>query len=166
MTDILFIALLVVHIGSIVAWMGGAVSFLSVITPSLSSMSPPARAEFVTQGLPRFFRFIQGASTLAVAAGLTLYGYMIYANRPPTTSGQASLSAGALIALIVLGIFYGIGRPAGKKMVALVKQMGQGQSGDIAGQLAVEQRKAAMASRIGVALLGITLILMVLGAEL
>src|SRR5262249_43321694 len=107
MADFVFLGLLIVHIGSIVAWMGGAVSFVSVIRLSLGSMSPPARAEFVTNALPRFFRFIQGSSTLAVVAGLTLYGYMIYANRPPTTTGQASLSAGALIALVVLGIFYG-----------------------------------------------------------
>ena len=164
MPDIVFLALLIVHVGSIVSWMGGAILFVSVITPSLSSMSPAARGEFVISILPRFFRFIQGSSTLAVLAGLSLYGYMIIANRPPTTSAQASLSAGALIALVALVIFYSIGRPAGKKMVSLVKQMAQGPSGDLVAQLAVQQRKAAMASRIGVALLGITLILMIVGA--
>ncbi len=164
MADIVFLALLIVHVGSIVSWMGGAVLFVSVITPSLSSMSPTARGEFVISTLPRFFRFIQVSSTLAVLAGLSLYGYMIIANRPPTPSALASLSAGALIALVALVIFYGIGRPAGRKMVALAKQMGQGPSGDLAGQLAVQQRKAAMASRIGVSLLGITLVLMIIGA--
>ncbi len=164
MADFVFLALLTVHIGSIVAWMGGATLFVSVITPSLGSLSPAARGEFVVSILPRFFRFISGSSTLAVIAGLSLYGYMIASGRPPTTNAQASLSAGALIALVALGIFYGIGRPAGKKMVALVKQMAQGPSGDLAGQLAVQQRKASMASRISLSLLGITLVLMVIGA--
>ncbi len=164
MADIVFLALLTVHIGSIVAWMGGAALFVSVITPSLGAMSPTARGEFVVATLPRFFRFISGSSTLAVIAGLSLYGYMIISGRPPTPSAQASLSAGALIALIALILFYGIGRPAGKKMVGLVKQMAQGPGGDLAGQLAVQQRKAATASRIALALLGITLVMMVIGA--
>src|SRR5262245_54564778 len=125
MVDVVFLTLLAVHIGSVISWMGGAVLFVSVITPSVGSMSPGARGEFVVAILPRFFRFIQGSSTLAILAGLSLYGYMIYASRPPTDSAQASLSAGALIALVALIIFYSVGRPAGKKMVALVKQMGQ-----------------------------------------
>src|SRR5437867_9421048 len=164
MADIVFLALLILHVGSIVSWMGGAVLFVSVITPSIGSMSLSARGEFVTATLPRFFRFIQGSSTLAVLAGLSLYGYMIIANRPPTPSAQASLSAGALIAPVALVVFYGIGRPAGKNMLVLVKQMAQGPSCDLAGQRAVQLCKSAIASRIGVSLLGITLVLMIIGA--
>jgi len=166
MTDLLFLTLLVVHVGSIVAWLGGAVLFVSVISPSLRNMSPPARGEFVIATLPRYFRFIQGSSLIAVLAGLSLYGYMIATNQAPSGDSQISLQVGAVIALVALVILYGLGLPAGRRMVALVKQMGKTPSEDMAGQVALQQRKVAMASRVGVALLGITLVLMILGAEL
>src|SRR5207249_8469 len=64
MVDVLFIVLLVLHVGSIVAWMGGGALFLSVISPSLSKMSPSSRSEFVRLTLPRYFRFITGSSII------------------------------------------------------------------------------------------------------
>ncbi len=166
MVDAVFLALLVVHVGSIVAWMGGAVLFVSVIAPSLRTISPAARGEFVTATLPKYFRFIQGSSITAVAAGLVMYGYQIATSQAPTGSGQISLQSGIIVALIALIVLFGLGVPAGRKMVALVKQMGKSPSEDLAAQLALQQRKATMASRLGVALLGVTLILMILGAEL
>ena len=168
MTDILFLALLVIHVSSIVAWMGGGVLFVSVIAPSLRTMTLSARGEFVANTLPRYFRFIGGSSITAVIAGLVLYGYItVVANSlAPTGSGQISLQIGAIIALIALIILFGLGMPAGRKMVSLVKQMMKGAGEDMAAQLAVQQRKATMAARLGVALLGVTLILMILGVEL
>ncbi len=38
--DAAFLVLLILHVGAIVAWMGGAALFVSVIIPSLSKMSP------------------------------------------------------------------------------------------------------------------------------
>ncbi len=166
MVDVLFLALLVVHVTSIVAWMGGAVLFVSVIAPSLRTMSPAARGEFVTATLPSYFRFIQGSSITAVVAGLVLYTYQITTGQAPTGSGGISLQVGITLALIALIVLFGLGMPAGRKMVALVKQMGKGPSEDLAAQLALQQRKATMAARSGVALLGVTLVLMILGAEL
>ncbi len=164
--DIVFLALLVVHVGSIVSWMGAALLFVSVISPSLRTMSPAARGEFVTATLPRYFRFIQGTSLTAVIAGLVLYGYIISSGRALSDSAQISLQAGAVVALIALIVLYGLGLPAGKKMIALVKQIGKTPSEDLSGHMALQQRKAVMASRIGAALLGITLVLMILGREL
>jgi uncharacterized membrane protein len=166
MADIVFLALLVIHVGSIISWFGGAALFVSVISPSLRTMSAPARGEFVTATLPRYFRFIEGTSIMAVVAGISLYGYIIASNQAPSGAGQIALQSGALVALVALILLFGVGVPAGKKMVSLVKQMGKVPSEDLAGKLAVQQRKATMAARVGVALLGITLVLMILGAEL
>ena len=166
MVDVVFVALLIVHVGGIVSWMGGALLFVSVITPSLRSMSPISRGEFITTTMPRYFQFIQGSSITAVLAGLALYGYMIYSDQAPTGNSQISFSVGALIGLIAFGILFTVGVPAGRKMISLMKQMGKGPSEDLTGQVAAQQRKIAMASRLGVALLGITLVLMVLAAEL
>src|SRR5438445_12471124 len=73
--DPTFLVLLVLHIGAIVAWMGGAALFVSVIIPSLSKMSPASRVEFIMSALPGYLRFITGSSILAIIAGLILYGY-------------------------------------------------------------------------------------------
>ena len=141
-------------------------AFLSVITPSLRSMSPMARGEFVVSTMPRYFRFIQGSALAAVLAGLALYGYMISSNQAPTGDSQISLSIGALLGLIALIILFGVVVPAGKKMVNLVKQVGKGPSEDLTAQVAALQSRIGMAARLGVALLGITLVFMVLAAEL
>ncbi len=74
--DATFLVLLVLHVGAIVAWMGGAALFVSVIIPSLSKMSPASRAEFIQSALPRYLRFITGSSILAIIAGVILYGYV------------------------------------------------------------------------------------------
>ena len=166
MVDVPFVTLLVIHLGSIVAWMGAAALFVLVIAPSLGTMSPGARGEFVTSTLPRYFQFIQGSSLTAVSAGLGLYGYIILSNRALGDSNQVSLQAGIGVALVALIVLYGMGLPAGRKMVALVKQMGKTPSADLAGQVAVQQRKASIAAKVGVGLLAITLVLMILSREL
>lgn len=164
--DVLFLGLLVIHVGSMVAWMGGMSLFVSVISPSIAKMSPAARGEFVASTVPRYFRFTLATAITSVIAGLALYGYMISIDQAPTGSAQVSLSAGAALGLIALILLLGLGLPAGRKMVAIVKQMGSAPNEGLAGQMMAQQRKAMMGARIGLALLGITLILMILGAEL
>ena len=53
MTDIIFLTLLTLHIVTVVAWVGGALLFISVIFPSLRNMSPASRGEFMASTLPR-----------------------------------------------------------------------------------------------------------------
>src|SRR5437667_10402189 len=117
MADALFLVLLILHIGAIVAWMGGAALFVSVIIPSLSKMSPASRAEFIQSALPRYLRFITGSSILAITAGLILYGYTT-----PSGPGAIYLQAGAVLGLVVLLIALGILIPSGRKLVSLVQQ--------------------------------------------
>src|SRR5690348_10319258 len=114
MAEALFLVLLIIHIGAIVAWMGGAALFVSVIIPSLSKMSPASRAEFIQSALPRYLRFITGSSILAILAGLILYGYItqIATAYAPSSSGSIFIQAGATLGLVVLIIALGVVVPA------------------------------------------------------
>ena len=172
--DATFLVLLVLHVGAIVAWMGGAALFVSVIIPSLSKMSPASRAEFIQSALPRYLRFITGSSILAIVAGLVLYGY---ATTQTTSSfaliepGLMYIQAGAVLGLVVLVIALGVLVPAGRKFISLTKQAPApptqpSDQSPMAAQLASLQKRMGIAGRLGVALLGIALILMVIGASI
>src|SRR5437870_13651941 len=102
MAEALFLVLLILHIGAIVAWMGGAALFVSVIIPSLSKMSPASRAEFILSALPRYLSFITGSSILAIIAGLILYGYYFAPSPASSFPGPVYIQPAALPARIVL----------------------------------------------------------------
>jgi uncharacterized membrane protein len=172
--DAPFLILLVLHIGAIVAWMGGAALFVSVIIPSLSKMSPPSRAEFIQSALPRYLRFITGSSILAIVAGVILYGY---ATTQTTSSfaltgpGLVYIQAGAVLGLVVLIIALGVLVPAGRKFISLTMQAPKplpepSAQDQKAAQIAGLQKRMGLAGRLGVALLGIALVLMIIGASI
>lgn len=171
--DLAFLVLLVIHVGAIVAWMGGAALFVSVIIPSLSRMSPSSRAEFIQSALPKYLRFITGSSILAIVAGLILYGYITQTatSLAPSPSGSIYIQAGAVIGLVVLIIALGVLVPAGRKFISLTKQIPKPQSQSstqdpMAAQIAALQRRMGITGRLGVALLGVALILMIIGASI
>jgi len=172
--DATFLVLLVLHIGAIVAWMGGAALFVSVIIPSLSKMSAASRAEFIQSALPRYLRFITGSSILAIVAGLILYGYVTTQTTSSfalTGPGLVYIQAGAVLGLVVLIIALGILVPAGRKFISLTKQAPKPQvdasvQSLLPTQMAGLQKRMGIAGRLGVALLGIALILMIIGASI
>ncbi len=167
MVDVVFLVLLVFHITAIVAWMGGGVLFISVVSPSVRSMSPSARSEFVKSTLPRYFRFISVSSITAIVAGLLLYGYIFQsATLAPTSSGLIYVQAGAVLGLLALVMVLGYAMPAGRKLVSLTNQTAKAPSENMEGQIASLQRRLTMGARLGVVLLGLTLVLMILGVEL
>src|SRR5712692_4983853 len=168
MAEALFLVLLILHIGAIVAWMGGAALFVSVIIPSLSKMSPTSRNEFILSALPRYLRFITGSSILAIIAGLILYGYYFATSPASSFPGLNYIQAGAVLGLIVLIIALGILVPSGQKLISFAKQTPKPQAEPpaqepVTTQSARLQRRMGMAGRLGVALLGIALILMIIG---
>ncbi len=171
MVDSVFLVLLVVHVGSIVAWMGGAALFVSVLAPSLSKMSPSSRAEFIVSVLPRYLRFVAGSAVVGILAGLLLYGYATSVGPPlaPSDSGAPYVQAGAILGLVVLIIALGVMVPSGRKLVSLVGQMSKSQtltSTADSARIASLTKRLGAAGRLGVTLLAFALILMVIGASL
>jgi uncharacterized membrane protein len=172
MADAVFLVLLVLHVGSIIAWMGGATLFVSVLTPALRRMSPAVRSEFVLSVIPSYMRFIGGSSIAAAVAGLALYAYItqVATSLAPSNSGLIYIQIGAVMTLIVLLIAFGVLIPTSRKLVGLLKQSQKqpapGGNGAISAQVASLQKKLGMAARIGVLLLALTFILMIVGASI
>ncbi len=171
MADVVFLVLLVLHVGSIIAWMGGATLFVSVLTPALRRMSPAARGEFVLSVIPSYMRFIGGSSIAAAVAGLALYAYItqVATSLAPSSSGLIYVQIGAVVTLIVLLIAFGVLIPTSRKLVELLKPQKQAAPGGdsaMSAQVAGLQKKLGMAARFGVLLLALTFILMIVGASI
>jgi len=170
-TDPTFLVLLILHVGAIVSWMGGAAVYTSVIIPSIAKMSPSSKAEFIQSALPRYLRFIGGSAIIAIAAGLALYAYItqIATTFAPSNLGSPYVNAGVIVGLILLVIAFGIMIPSGRKLVSLVKktpQPGSPADDPTLAQIARLQKRMGIAGRLGLALLGIALVLMLVGANI
>ena len=172
MADVVFLVLLLLHVGSIIAWMGGATLFVSVLTPALRRMSPTSRSEFLLSALPSYMRFIGGSSITAAVAGLALYAYItqVATSLAPSSSGQVYIQIGAVVTLIVLLIAFGVLIPTSRKLVRLLKesqkQVAPGGDAATSVQSVGLQKRLGMAARFGVVLLALTFILMIVGASI
>jgi uncharacterized membrane protein len=171
MADAVFVVLLLLHVGSIVAWMGGATLFVSVVAPSLRKMSLASRGEFTLSVLPAYMRFIGGASAAAAIAGLALYAYVtqVATSLGPSSSGLIYIQIGAVVTLTILLIAFGILIPTSRKLVGLMKQSqkaGPGGDSTISAQIASLEKRLGMSATLGVILLTLTFILMIVGASI
>jgi uncharacterized membrane protein len=168
MADAVFLVLLILHVGSIIAWMGGATLFVSVLTPALRKMSPSSRGEFVVSVIPSYMRFIGGSSIAAAVAGLALYAYItqVATSLAPSGSGAIYIQIGAVVTLIVLLIAFGVLIPTSRKLVGLFKQAAPGGDSAISAQVGSLQKRLGIAARLGVLLLAVTFILMIVGANI
>jgi hypothetical protein len=107
-------------------------------------------------------------------AGVILYGYVTTQTGTSftlTTPGLYYIQAGAVIGLVVLIIALGILVPAGRKFIALTKQTPRpgtqpSPQDSMATQSVALQKRMSIAGRLGVALLGIALVLMIIGASI
>jgi uncharacterized membrane protein len=169
LTDIIFLVLLIVHIGTVVLWMGGAILFVSVFGPLMSKFSGPTKAEFMKIIGPAYEKYIIRNATIAIIAGVILFGYI---SRPgsglaPTDTGFPWLVAGVLLALVAYIIGLAVIRPANHKLWALTSQSPPSQStGGPAPDSQMLQRRVAASSGIQALLLALALLSMVLGANL
>src|SRR2546427_8891156 len=154
MADAVFVVLLLLHVGSIVAWMGGATLFVSVLAPSLRRMSPASRGEFTISVLPADMRFIGGSSIAAAVAGLAVYAYItqVATALAPSGSGLIYIQIGAIVTLIVLLIAFGVLIPTSRKLVDLLnqsqKQAAPGGDASISPRVASWQRGLGIAARV------------------
>src|SRR6266699_3403602 len=172
MADAVFLVLRVLHVGSIIAWMGGATLFVSVLTPALRRMSPASRGEFVLSVIPSYMRFIGGSSIAAAVAGLALYAYIaqVATSLAPSTSGLIYIQIGAIVTLIVLLIAFGVLIPTRRKLVGLLqqseKQAVPGGVATMSAQVGNLQKRLGMAALLVVFILALTFILVIVGSSI
>ena len=158
----------------IVAWLGGGVLFVSIITPALATISPNSRAEVVMAVLPRYARFLGLVSTGAVVAGVLLLVYIsdVATSLAPSKSGNPFIGAGALFGLIALIVATGVVIPTANRLVGALKSASNkpeliGEPGALATASVIPgiQRRLRAGAGAAVGLLTIALILMIIGAS-
>ena len=174
MTDVIFLALLFIHIGSIVLWMGASVLMVSILGPGMMKLSPSTRSEFMKIIGPRFVNYVIRNATVAIVAGLILYAYImgfivpVSASLAPSSSGLPWISIGILFGLIayVIGLAFvaRLNRKAFKLMDTAAAPPA-GASGP-SPELQALQRKIAMTSGITALFLVLALLSMVVGANM
>ena len=173
MSDIIFLALLFIHIGSIVLWMGASVLMVSILGPGMSRLSPSTRSEFMKILGPRYVNYVIRNATLAIVAGLILYAYIQFIAPASSSLGLTSaqmpwISIGILFGLIayIIGLVFVV--RLNRKLFKLIdKAPGppDGAGGPAPDVLAL-QRKIAMSSGISVLFLVLALLSMVVGANI
>jgi hypothetical protein len=171
LADIIFLVLLIIHVGFIVAWLGGAVLFVSIITPALAKISASSRIEFTVATLPRYVRFIGVAATGSVVAGVLLLLYIsgVATSLAPSGSGFPFIGVGALFGLAALVIATGVVIPAGNKLVRVLKSISTNTTNQIPSPMSEAlglQKRLRTGAILAVALLSVTLILMIIGANI
>jgi uncharacterized membrane protein len=112
------------HIVAAIGWVGAAMFFAMIITPTLPTFTPSTRGEFVVKIIPKYTRYA-GAFALAtplvgVALALSITGGSMSAFAPTTQFGLF-ISEGAALALVTWAVFFGVVVPASRKVVRLTE---------------------------------------------
>jgi uncharacterized membrane protein len=113
----------VIHIVSSVAWVGGALLWGNVIAPRVMARGPPQiRKPFAEAVIPAMTRYYMIVASLAILSGLLLVtrlfpGDFSGAFQAPGGYGMA-LGIGAVSAIAMAIIGFGIIAPTGKKLIA------------------------------------------------
>lgn len=118
----------VIHIVTAVAWVGGALLWGNVIAPRVLAKGPPAiRRPFAEAVIPAMSRYYAIVGSLAILSGILLVG-MIWgwddyfgAFQAPGGYG-AALGIGAVAAIGMAIVGFGIAMPTGAKLLAAMQR--------------------------------------------
>ena len=170
MTDIIFLALLIVHIGTVILWMGASVLFVSVLGPSIAKLSGSSRADLFKAIGSRYEGYVVRNATIAIAAGLILYAYItqVATSLAPSDSGKPWLLIGILFGLAAYIIGIAIVIRDNRGLMRLMSQTPTGQVAPATPSTEVIrlQRRVAMGAGLQALFLVIALLSMVVGANL
>ena len=170
MTDVIFLALLFIHIGTIVLWMGASILMVSVLGPGMMKLSPTTRSEFMKIIGPRFVNYVIRTATVAIVAGLVLYAYItqVSPSLAPTTSGTPWIGIGILFGLIAYAIGLAFVVRLNRKVFKLLANVPApaAGAGGPSPELQALQKRIAMTSGITALFLFLALLSMVVGANM
>jgi len=155
-----------VHIFGVVGWMGAGMIFAVVIGPSVAKMSPQARTEFFAKVVPTYLRYIEIFSIITVLAGIAMVAVLAngdFSILSPSTHFGLFISAGALLALVTIGLALSVVVPTAKK-ISVISQSMMEKPGPPPAELPGLAKKLKQSSTIALALLIVVTILMVAAA--
>lgn len=119
----------IVHIVSAIAWVGGALLFGNIIGPRVLQRGPPTlRKPFLEAVLAAMTRYYMIVGPLAILSGLVLvgqlWGWGSYADAFQAPGGYGLwLGIGAISAIVMAIVGFGVIAPTGKKLLAAMSKM-------------------------------------------
>jgi len=170
LTDITFIVLLFVHVGTVILWMGASILYVSVLGPSIGKLAPTSRADLMKTIGSAYERYIVSNATIAIVAGLILYGYMTQvAKTLPNNSPEVPwLAAGIIFGLIAYIIGIVVVMRSNRKLMRMMSQTPtpSPDSGAPSAEMKMVQRRLAIGAGLQALFLFLALLSMVVGANL
>lgn len=169
MADIIFLALLVIHVGTVVLWMGASVLFVSVLAPSMAKLTGSSRADLFKAIGSRYEGYVVRNATVAIAAGLILYAYItqVATSLAPSDAGKPWLLVGIIFGLVAYIIGIAVVMRGNRRLMRLMNQASVGQApGTPSSEITHVQRRVAMGGGLQALFLALALLSMVVGANL
>ena len=168
MTDVIFLTLLFIHVGTVVLWMGASILFVSVLGPSIAKLSGSSRADLYKAIGSRYESYLVRNATIAIVAGLVLYAYItqVATSLAPTSGAQPWLLAGIVFGLAAYIIGLSVVMRGNRGLMKLMNPSGQTAPMAPSDQMARLQRRVAMGAGLQALLLALALLSMVVGANL
>ena len=165
LADIVFIALIAIHIIFAAVWLGAGLLFTMVIVPTLKKVEPGSRAEFLIFALARYVRLVIVSSSVGVLAGVALFAYFsrISGSLPPAKFDL--IAPGAILGLVAYLLVLGLVYPTSKKLVYALKSK-TSENETPYHQIPRLQGRLRASASLAVLLLVATLFLMVFGTNI
>jgi uncharacterized membrane protein len=117
------------HILGAIGWVGAAMFFAIVVGPLLGKLTPGTRGELILKLFPRFVRYIAAFGTLTLVMGVALAFSVTDGNigllSPTASPAGMYITAGAILALVAIGIATGVVIPTANRIVQILQSMAQ-----------------------------------------
>lgn len=160
-----------IHIFSAVAWLGGVFLWNMVIGPRTLKNGPPQiRAPFAQAVIPAMTRFYMISGVLAILSGLVLvgmiFGWSDYASAFQNGTYGVWLGLGAVAAIGMAVVGFGLTAPAGKKMLELMGSLKGPPTAEQQTELAARGKKLGILGMVAMLLGTLALVGMVLATNL
>lgn len=113
------------HIVGAIGWLGAAMVFGMVVSPTLQTLSPASRAELVLKLFPRYVRYLVAFTLITPIFGVVLAldiaggNFALFA---PTTSFGLFISVGALLSVVTMVVSIGVAVPTINKIIGLTEE--------------------------------------------
>ncbi|HUR69006.1 MAG TPA: hypothetical protein VM370_07140 [Candidatus Thermoplasmatota archaeon] len=151
MSDALTGVIRVIHIASAVAWVGGALLWGNVIAPRVMARGPPQiRRPFAEAVIPAMTRYYMIVGPLSILSGLVLIWRLYptdYFSAFQVGGGYGpALAIGALSAILMAIVGFGVIAPTGKKLLAAMGAASTPPTGEQQAELGALGKRIGMMS--------------------
>jgi hypothetical protein len=153
----LTIVLRLIHILSGIFWVGAMILLAGFLLPTLRATGREGGRFMQSLMQQQRLQFYLGlTAALAVLSGITMYARLAAATHGAWAQSGPGIAygVGAVAAILAVAIGGGVGRPAGRKMLAIGQAVGSGPpSAEQQAELSRLQRRMALGARLAAALL-------------